>query len=77
MYLVKPVFRGKVLFYSCINGSSEMVNNLAVAITTFLFNILMLNYRESGVTAITIVLCTILMTSVSSDSQWNRTSDKL
>lgn len=66
LYLVKPVFRGKVLFYSCINGSSEMVNNLAVAITTFLFNILMLNYAgESGVAAITIVLyAQFLMTSV-------------
>ncbi len=66
LYLVKPVFRGKVLFYSCINGSSEMVNNLAVAITTFLFNLLMLNYAgESGVAAITIVLyAQFLMTSV-------------
>ena len=57
LYFVKPVFRLNVLLHSCANGSSEMVNNLAVAITTFLFNILMLQYAgEPGVAAITIVL---------------------
>lgn len=66
LYLVKPVFRGRVLLHSCTNGSSEMVNNLAVSITTFLFNTLMLKYAgESGVAAITIVLyAQFLMTSV-------------
>lgn len=66
LYLIKPVFRAKVLLYSCANGSSEMVNNLAIAITTALFNLLMLKYAgESGVAAITIVLyAQFLMTSV-------------
>lgn len=66
LYLVKPKFRKNILLYSCTNGSSEMVNNLAVAVTTFLFNILMLKYSgESGVAAITIVLyAQFLMTSV-------------
>ena len=66
LYIVKPVFRKKVLFYSCTNGSSEMVNNIAVSITTFLFNILMLQYAgEAGVAAITVVLyAQFLMTSV-------------
>ncbi len=66
LYFVKPVFRLNVLLHSCANGSSEMVNNLAVAITTFLFNILMLKYAgEPGVAAITIVLyAQFLMTSV-------------
>ena len=65
LYFVKPVFRWGVLFKCCINGSSEMVNNLAVAITTFLFNVLMLKYAgEAGVAAITIVLyAQFLMTS--------------
>lgn len=57
LYFVKPVFRSKVLLRCCANGSSEMVNNLAIAITTFLFNVLMLKYAgEAGVAAITIVL---------------------
>lgn len=57
LYFVKPVFRTKVLIRCCTNGSSEMVNNLAIAITTFLFNVLMLKYAgEAGVAAITIVL---------------------
>lgn len=66
LYLVRPVFRGRVLLHSCTNGSSEMVNNLAVAVTTFLFNILMMKYAgESGVAAITIVLyAQFLMTSM-------------
>lgn len=66
LYLVKPVFRKKVLLYTCANGSSEMVNNIAVSITTFLFNILMLKYAgEAGVAAITVVLyAQFLMTSV-------------
>lgn len=65
LYLVKPVFRAKVLLHACANGSSEMVNNLSVAITTFLFNVLMLKYAgEAGVAAITIVLyAQFLMTS--------------
>jgi len=66
LYLVKPVFRRRVLFYTCTNGSSEMVNNIAIAITTFLFNILMLKYAgEAGVAAITAVLyAQFLMTSI-------------
>ncbi len=66
LYFVKPVFRGRVLLHSCTNGASEMVSNLALAITTFLFNTLMLRYAgESGVAAITIVLyAQFLMTSV-------------
>lgn len=66
LYLVKPIFRKRILLNSCANGSSEMVNNLSVAITTFLFNALMLQYAgEAGVAAITIVLYSqFLMTAV-------------
>ncbi|SHM73231.1 putative efflux protein, MATE family [Anaerosporobacter mobilis DSM 15930] len=53
----KPKFDGKVLIRTCTNGSSEMVSNLAVAVTTFLFNKLMMRYvGEDGVAALTIVL---------------------
>ena len=66
LYLVKPRWNKRFLLHSCANGSSEMVTNLAVAITTFLFNIMMLHYvGEDGVAAITIVLyAQFLMTSV-------------
>lgn len=47
----------KVLFDACMNGSSEMVTNLANAVTTFLFNYtLMQFYGEDGVASITIIL---------------------
>ncbi len=57
LYFVLPKFDGKMLLKSCANGSSEMVTNLSMAVTTFLFNILMMKYAgEDGVAAITIVL---------------------
>ena len=47
----------KVLTESSFNGMSEMVTNLATAVTTILFNIVMLRLiGEDGVAAITIVL---------------------
>lgn len=55
--MVKPKIDWTVLFQSCINGSSEMVTNLANAVTTFLFNYTLLQfYGENGVAAITIIL---------------------
>lgn len=39
------------------NGSSEMINNLSISVTTFLFNVVMLQLiGEDGVAAITIIL---------------------
>ena len=57
LYFVKPFVNFKMFLYSCANGSSEMVANLATAVTTFLFNIQFLKfYNEDGVAAISIVL---------------------
>lgn len=57
LHFVKFKFNKKVIIKSCTNGSSEMVTQLASAVTTFLYNIYMLKYLgESGVAAITIVL---------------------
>lgn len=57
LFFVKPKVDGKVLFYSCTNGASEMVTNLANAVTTFLFNYMFLQYYgEDGVASITIIL---------------------
>ena len=66
LYFVRPKFDGKVLINSCLNGSSEMVTNLATAVTTLLFNITTLKYLgEGGVAAVTIVLyAQFLLTSV-------------
>lgn len=47
----------RILVKACSNGSSEMVTQLSLGLTTYLFNLLMLKYiGEAGVTAITIVL---------------------
>lgn len=57
LHFVKPEADWKLLFHSCLNGSSEMVTNLANAATTFLFNYTFLKYYgEDGVAAITIIL---------------------
>lgn len=55
----KPVLDFKVIFESCSNGFSEMVSQLAAAVTTFLFNTIMMNLLGvDGVAAITIIIYT-------------------
>lgn len=57
LYFVKPKFDLDMLIKTCINGSSEMVTNLATGVTTMLFNIIMMKYLGSdGVAAMSIVL---------------------
>lgn len=57
LFFTRTKADGKALLKACSNGSSEAVTNLANAVTTFLFNMLMLKYAgEDGVAAITIVL---------------------
>ena len=49
--------RGGMVLHACGNGASEMVTNLASAVTTFLFNRIFLEFRgEDGVAAITMVM---------------------
>ena len=66
LYFVRPKFDLKILLESCFNGSSEMVTNLAMGVTTFLFNIIMMKFLgEDGVAAITIILyVNFLMTAL-------------
>ncbi len=53
----KPKLKWAVIKESCFNGSSEMVSQLATAITTFLFNNIMMELLgENGVAAITIII---------------------
>ena len=55
--LGKTSFKLSWIKYSCINGSSEMVNNLASAIVTLLFNIFMMKLAgNNGIAAITAIL---------------------
>lgn len=66
LHFTKPKFRLAVLVESCFNGSSEMVGQLSTAVTTYLFNIMMMRtLGEDGVAAITIVLyAQFLMTAL-------------
>ncbi len=57
LFFVKPRWRGALLTESCLNGSSEMVGQLAAALTTFLFNLTMMEWLgEDGVAAVTIMI---------------------
>ena len=54
---VKPKFNIRVLLESCYNGSSEMVSQISSAVTTFLYNITLIQFLgEKGVAAITMIL---------------------
>lgn len=57
LHFVSFRFYGKTLGQACFNGSSEMVSNLANAVITYLFNIILMRIAgEDGVAAITIIL---------------------
>jgi len=65
LHLQRPVMDISVLLESCANGCSEMVSQGAAAVTTFLFNRIMMRLLgEDGVAAITIMIYTqFLLTS--------------
>lgn len=64
LYFVKPSLSFRVLSESLLNGSSEMVSQAAAAVTTFLFNRIMMGLLgENGVAAITIIIYTQFMLS--------------
>lgn len=57
LHFCKPRFDIFVLLKSCFNGASEMVSQLAAAVTIFLFNAAMMNLAgEDGVAAITVII---------------------
>ncbi len=57
LHFTKPKLNWQVIVQSMMNGSSEMVTNLSTAVTTLLFNLMMIKYLgEDGVAAMTIVL---------------------
>lgn len=57
LHFARPVWRGREFLKAMGNGSSEMVTNLACAITTALFNVQMMAIvGEKGVAAISAIL---------------------
>lgn len=57
LHFIKPKFNVKALLKSCSNGSSEMVTQISNAVTTFLYNITLIQFLgEKGVAAITMIL---------------------
>jgi len=66
LYFIKPSRNLLVVIKSCYNGIAECIGNLAISVTTFLFNIEMMKYiGVDGVAAITIVLyAEFILTSI-------------
>ncbi len=66
LHFAKPVFNYSYILKSMGNGSSEMVTNLSTAITTLIFNALMLKFvGNDGVVAMSVILyCQYLFTSI-------------
>ncbi len=57
LYFCRPGMDAYVLLKSCSNGVSEMVSQCSAAVTTFLFNITMMELSgEDGVAAITVII---------------------
>ncbi|MFI3284350.1 MAG: MATE family efflux transporter, partial [Erysipelotrichaceae bacterium] len=57
LYFEKPILRINVLFQSIFNGMSELVSQLSTAVTTLLFNIILLELvGKSGVASISVIL---------------------
>lgn len=55
----KPILDFRILWESSSNGFSELVSQVATAVTTFLFNLMMMKLLgENGVAAITIIIYT-------------------
>ncbi len=59
LHFIKPIIDIFILIKVCANGFSEMVSQAATAVTTFLFNRIMMKLlSENGVAAITIIIYT-------------------
>ena len=57
LYFGKPILKIKVLFQSMFNGMSELVSQLALGITTLLFNMILLDLvGKSGVASISVIM---------------------
>lgn len=57
LHFSRPKSSISVLLKSCSNGTSEMVGQLSTAVTTFLFNVIMMDLSgEDGVAAITVII---------------------
>ncbi len=57
LYFAKPILKTKILFQSMFNGMSELVSQLSTAVTTLLFNLILLELvGKSGVASISVIL---------------------
>ena len=57
LYFEKPILKIRILLQSMFNGSSELVSQLSTAVTTLLFNIILLDLvGNSGVASISVIL---------------------
>ena len=57
LFFAKPIWNKRILFQSMFNGMSELVGQLSTAVTTLLFNMILLNLvGKNGVASISVIL---------------------
>lgn len=57
LYFEKPIFKKKILIQSMFNGMSELVSQLSTAVTTLMFNVILLELvGKAGVASISVIL---------------------
>ena len=62
LYFVRPNWRWRVIGKACVNGSSEMVTNIAMSLVSMLYNWQLLRYLgEDGVAAYGVIMYTVMI----------------
>lgn len=62
LYFVRPSWRWRVIGKACVNGSSEMVTNIAMSVVSMLYNWQLLRYiGEDGVAAYGVIMYTVMI----------------
>lgn len=62
LYFVRPHLRWRVIGKACLNGSSEMVANIAMSLVSVLYNWQLLRYiGEDGVAAYGVIMYTVMV----------------
>lgn len=57
LYLTKTEFNGKVLWYSCSNGISELLSNISMSIVSMLYNFQLMRVEgENGIAAYGVIM---------------------
>ncbi len=62
LWFVRPALQWRVIGKACLNGSSEMVNNIAMSLVSVLYNLQLMRFiGEDGVAAYGVIMYTVMV----------------